>query len=161
MRSVYRVLAWLIAIEVAVQAAVIAFAAMGLSAWIDQGNVLDRATMHGSTTPYAGVYGYIIHGINGEIVIPILVLLFLISAFFAKVPHGVQRAVLVVVLVIIQVALGIFGHDLPALGVLHGLNALLLFAVTAVAGQRAARPKAVPAPEPEREDVSAGSGSRA
>lgn len=139
MRIVYRVLAWVIAIEVAVQAAVIAFAAMGLNHWIEQGHVLDKATINGPTMPYAGVVGYIIHGINGEIVIPILTLLFLLSAFVAKVPRGVHRAVLVAVLLIIQVALGVYGHGLPALGLLHGLNAIALFAAAAYAGQRARR----------------------
>lgn len=137
MRVVYRILAWTIAIEVAVQAAVIAFAAMGLNHWIEQGHVLDKATMNGPTMPYAGVVGYIIHGINGEIIIPILTVLFVLSAFVARIPRGVQHALLVLGLLVVQVALGVYGHGLPVLGLLHGLNAIALFAAAALAGRRA------------------------
>ena len=45
MRMVYRVLAYLIAGEVVVQAGAIAFAFFGLGAWIDGGGVLDKAAM--------------------------------------------------------------------------------------------------------------------
>ena len=36
----------------------------------------------------------------------------------------------------LQVFLGIFGHEFPYLGALHGLNALLLFSVATMAGRK-------------------------
>ena len=46
MRATYRVLAFIIAVEVVVQAAMMAFAAAGLFIWIDKdGGVLDKATL--------------------------------------------------------------------------------------------------------------------
>jgi hypothetical protein len=41
MRTTYRVLAYLVALEVAVQAAAIAFAVFGLGLWIEDGGTLD------------------------------------------------------------------------------------------------------------------------
>lgn len=52
------------------------------------------------------------------------------------VPNGVRWAGIVVVLVALQVALGIFGHDIPFVGLLHGINALALFSVAVIAARR-------------------------
>ncbi len=45
MKSAYRVLAYLMALEVLVQAGAIAYALFGLGAWIQSGGVLDKAAM--------------------------------------------------------------------------------------------------------------------
>jgi heme A synthase len=81
--------------------------------------------------------GFIVHGINGSIVIPALALLLLIFSLFAKVPGGVKWAGAVFALVFVQVMLGYSGPDLPVLGGLHGLNALLLFTTALYTGRRA------------------------
>ena len=70
-----------------------------------------------------------LHGIFGMMLIPLLALVLLIISFFAKIPGGVKWAAIVLGLVVLQVALGIFGHETPYAGLLHGLNALILFAV--------------------------------
>ncbi len=44
MKSVYRVLAFLIALEVMVQAAVMVWGIAGLGIWVDDGGVLDKQT---------------------------------------------------------------------------------------------------------------------
>jgi len=77
-----------------------------------------------------------VHGINGMMVIPLLALVLLIVSFFAKVPGGVKWAALVLLAVVIQVTLGIFGHENAVFGLLHGLNALLLFSLAFMAGKR-------------------------
>jgi hypothetical protein len=99
------------------------------------------------TTSFTGVGGLALHGINGTMVIPVLALVFFIVSFFAKVPGGVKWAGIVLVLVIVQVTLGILGHQVPALGALHGINALALFGVAVSAGMRVNR---VAAAEPAR-----------
>jgi hypothetical protein len=137
MRSAYRVLAWLVAIEVLVQSAVIAFAVFGESTYIDGGGVVDKALVESGTADFEGVIGYPIHGINGQIVIPLIGLALLIVAFFAKIERGVALAGATFGLIVLQVLLGMFGHGLPFLGLLHGLNALLIFGA-AVAAVRAA-----------------------
>jgi hypothetical protein len=137
-RAVYRVLAWLIAIEVVVQAAVMVWGVAGLGIWIDTENgVLDRAAFESGETLFPEMAGLAIHGMNGMMVIPALALLLLIVSFFAKVPGGVTWAGLVLLTVVAQVFLGIFGHEVAVSGLLHGVNAMVLFALAAWTGIRA------------------------
>ena len=142
MKTAYRVLAYLIALEVVIQAASIAFAMFGLDKWIDGGGVLDKATVESHSASFSGIIGFVIHGINGQYVVPVIAILLLVVSFFANVPRGVIWAGLVFVLVVVQVFLGIFGRGIPELGLLHGLNALLLFAVADIAARRTTAPRA-------------------
>jgi hypothetical protein len=137
MRTAYRVLAWLVAIEVVVQAAMIAYAIFGESTFIDGGGVIDKALVESETADFEGVIGFPIHGINGQFVVPLIGLALLVVAFFAKIDRGVALAASTFGLIVLQVLLGMFGHGLPLLGLLHGLNALLIFGA-AVAAVRAA-----------------------
>lgn len=137
MRTAYRVLAYLVAIEVVVQAGAIAWAYFGLGKWIEDGGVLDKATMESEGDGFPEVLGFIVHGINGQMVVPLLALILLVVSFFAQVPKGVQWAGSVFGLVALQVLLGTFAHGIPALGLLHGFNALALFTVAVIAGRRA------------------------
>jgi hypothetical protein len=136
MRLVYKILAYAVAVEVAVQAMAVVFAVAGLDKWVAGGGVFDKATMESEETPFPEVIGLMIHGMNGMMVIPAIALLLLISSFFAKIPGAVKAAGLVVLLVAVQVTLGMLAHDLPALGALHGLNALLLFSAAVYAARR-------------------------
>jgi heme A synthase len=150
MKSVYRVVAYLIAIGVAVQAMAIVFAVDGLSRWIDHGGQLDKAVDLGAQRPFPEVVGLDVHAVNGSIIIPAMALLLLISSFFARVPGGIRWAAAVLLLIVVQVALGIFGSAVPAVGALHGLNALLLFLAAIYAGGRVGRAAKVPATEVDR-----------
>jgi hypothetical protein len=137
MRSVYRVLAGLIALQVAIQAMAMVYAVAGLGIWVDGGGVLNKAAFESEETLFPEMVGFIIHGMNGMMVIPALGLLLLIVSFFAKVPGGVKLAAAVLGLIVLQVALGLFGHSVAALGALHGLNALVLFSAAVFAARRA------------------------
>jgi hypothetical protein len=148
MRTAYRVLAWLMAAEVLVQGAAISWAVFGLGRWIQGGGVLDKSVMESEASAFPEETGFMVHGINGQMVVPVLALALLVVAFFARLPRGVALAGGVVGLVALQVILGMLGHGVPFLGVLHGANALLLFAVAVVAAQRASLavgPAGVPA----------------
>src|SRR4029453_8811025 len=84
MKQVYRVLAFLIAAGVAIQAASIAYGMFGLIKWIEEGGTLDQST---ELTPALGGYtGFSWHATGGIFVISVISLLFLISSFFAKLP---------------------------------------------------------------------------
>jgi hypothetical protein len=149
MRSVYRVLAFLIAIEVVIQAMAIAYAIAGLGKWVeDDGGVLNKQVLDAESADFPGVGGFMVHGMNGTMIIPILVLLLLIVSFFAKVPGGVRSALIVLVLVAVQVFLGIFAHSVPGVIVLHVLNAFAILGVAAMAGR-----KAMLVAEPDRASV--------
>lgn len=138
---VYKVLAFAVAGLVVVQAAAIAFAMFGLMHWIEGGGTLDAAAVN-SDISFSGVAGFMIHGMFGTTVIPIVVLLLLISSFFTHTPGAVKWAVIVVVTTAAQIALGMFAHGMPQLGILHGIVALVLFGVAIMAGMRATRPAA-------------------
>ena len=148
MRAVYRVLAFLVAIEVAIQAMFIVYGDAGLGLWIENdGGVVDKATFEtafeSGEAPFPEFVAFIAHGMNGMFVIPGLALLLLISSFFAKVPGGVTWALITFGVVVLQVALGLFSHGLAGLGWLHGVNAMALFAVAVMAGMRVSRAVAV------------------
>jgi hypothetical protein len=136
MRSAYRVLAYLIALEVVVQAAAVAFAIAGLGKWIMEGGVLDAAAMESESSGFTEEVGFMIHAINGQMIVPLIALLLLISSFFAKIPGGVLWAGLVLATVVVQVLLGIFGHGTPMLGLVHGIVAFVLFTLAVIAARR-------------------------
>lgn len=131
MITVYRVLAYVICALVMVQAAVHAWASAGLSAYIFGGGTIDPT---GSAPPPVPEFaGIIIHGINGQYIIPLVAVLLLIFAFLTKAPRAVAFAGTVLGLVVLQVLLGLFAHGVTFLALLHGLNALALFAVALIA----------------------------
>ena len=134
MKQAYRVLAFLVAAGVMLQAASVAYGMFGLLKWVDEGGTLDKST--DVTSDLGGFMGFAVHGIGGIIVVPLIALLFLISSFFAKVPGGIKWALIVFGLTVLQVALGLFSHEIAGLGWLHGLNALMVFGTAVTAGMR-------------------------
>lgn len=140
MRTAYRIFAYLMALEVVVQAAAIAFAMFGLGQWIQEGGVLDKAAMESEgAPPFAGVYGFMVHGMNGTLLVPLIALLLLAVSLFVKVPRAVAYAGVVVGCVALQVVLGTLAHSVPALGMLHGAIALVLLVAAIMAGRLVAR----------------------
>jgi hypothetical protein len=137
MRATYRVLAYAVAVLVMVQAAAIAWAVAGFTHWIAAGGVADKGLMESEESPFSEALGFMVHGMNGMMVIPAVGLLLLVVSFLAKVPGGVTWAATTFGLIVVQVLLGMFLHDTPSLGFLHGLNALLLFTAAVMAARRA------------------------
>ena len=136
MAKAYRVLAYLIAFEVALQAAFIAWGVFGLSHWIEGGHSLDKKTFDDrSTFHFTEERGFMFHGINGQMIIPLLSLALLVVALIWKGPGAVRAAAIVLGLVVLQVVLGMTAEDVPFLGALHGLNALLVFGAAVRAGK--------------------------
>ena len=141
MKSVYRVLGFLIAALVFVQAGSIAYGFFGLAKWVDDGGVLDAAAIDNESITFDGLIGLIVHGIFGVMVIPIVALLFVIASFFAKIPGGIVWALITFGIVVVQVLLGLFAHGIPFLGLLHGMVALALLGAALTSAQRV--PKAL------------------
>jgi hypothetical protein len=127
MRAAYKYLAYAIDLLILLQAAAIAWAVFGLTAWIEDGHTLSKSAIEGDKTLFSEENGFAIHGISGTMLIPLVALVLLIVSFFAKVPEGVKWAAMIFVGIIVQVALGITAHSVPALGFIHGFWALLLF----------------------------------
>ena len=145
MRTAYRVLAYLVAAEVVVQAAAMAFGVAGLSHWVNTGGVFDRAVLDGDVFPFPEVAGFIVHGINGSDRHPGAGpvagrgLGLREGAARLLVGRGRVRAASVS-----RRRWASPPSDLPALGALHGINALLLFATALFAGRRARGAASVP-----------------
>jgi heme A synthase len=147
-------LAYLVAAEVVVQAMAIVYAIAGLSNWIDHGGVFDKAALSGDT-PFPEFAGFLVHGFNGIVIVPLIALLLLVSSFFAKVPRGTRWAGLVLGLVLLQVSLGVFLHVFAAVGALHGLNALVLFTAALHTARRVRRPAPQPTDQPQARTMTA------
>lgn len=126
MRTTYRTLAWLIMALVAIQAAVVAYGFFGLGAWIESGNDMTKTVLEGGGG-FTGEVGLMVHSIVGQWVIPVLALVMLLLSFFAHVQDGVRWGALLFVATVVQVLLGIVSFGAPTVGILHGLNAFLIF----------------------------------
>lgn len=146
----YRAFAYLIALEVAVQAAALAYGSAGLGHWIySDGNTATRSTLEeGSDVDYTGKIGHLVHGQNGALVVPLLALALLVVAGIARkrVAGSVRWAGILLGVVAVQVVLGFVTLEVPAAGALHAVVALGLF----WGALHAARlPAVVPPPDPD------------
>ena len=151
MRTAYKVLAYLVAAEVAIQAMVMVWGIAGLVKWVDGGGVFDKSVMETQGTPFPEVFGILVHGINGTFVVPGIALVLLILSFFLRVRGAITWAAIVFVLTVAQGQIGFLGHEIPLAGALHGLNALALFGAALYTGRRirtAPRSGVVSAEEP-------------
>jgi hypothetical protein len=150
MRSAYRILAFAVAGLVALQAAFMVFAVAGLEQWVSDGGEFTKSVIEADDPPeFTGAVGFMLHGMNGLMLIPLVALVLLIISFFAKIPGGSKWAGFVLLAVVVQIALGIFGHESPYVGFLHGLNALILFSVATIAGRRVAEADMIDTPTRE------------
>jgi hypothetical protein len=137
-KQTYRVLSGLIALGVLVQAAAVAFGWFAAINDLDNGLVIDQN--------YEGNVGHGLHAFLGYNVMPLLGLVLLVVSFFAakSVPGARKWGGIVFGLIVLQVALALFAFSVPALGALHGLNALAIFATAGrasmLARESAARP---------------------
>ena len=137
MTKAFRILAFLVAALVMVQAASMVWAVAGLGIWVEEGNDFTSELMESEETPFTEVAGFMIHGMNGMMLIPLVALILLIVGLIAKFPGSTKYGAAVFLLVVLQVALGLFGHEAAIFGALHGLNALILFGTALMAGMRA------------------------
>jgi hypothetical protein len=113
------------------------WAIAGLTKWVDNGGVLDKAVMEDrGQLIYPELVGIPLHALNGSIIIPAIALTLFVLSFFAKISGGIKWAGIVFVLAVVQGQLGFLGHEVPAAGALHGLNALALFLIAVHTARR-------------------------
>ena len=136
MKTAYKVLAYVVAAEVAIQAMLVAWALAGLGKWVEAGGVFDKSVIEGQGTPFPEVLGVPLHGLNGGIIVPIIALALLVLSFFTRLQGASKWGAAVFVLVVLQGQLGFLGHELPLMGAVHGLNALLVFAAALYTARR-------------------------
>jgi hypothetical protein len=134
-KQTYRVISGLVALGVLVQAGAIAAGWFTALHDVDKGLVIDKN--------YDGNAFHGIHGFVGFNVMPLLGLILLIVSFFAakSVPGARKWGAIVFGLIILQVALALVAFSVPAIGGLHGINALAVFG-TAVRASMLTRERA-------------------
>lgn len=148
MKLVYRVIAYLIALAVVLQAASVALGFFGLGTWIENGGTLNKAALESGTTHFAGDVGLSFHGTAGTMIIPALGVLLVISSFFAKSKGAISWSLIVLGCIVVQVALGMFAHSFYILGAVHGIFAFGVLGAAAYAGFRVGRPMRAAVREP-------------
>jgi len=134
MRTTYRVLAYVIAAGVALQAASVAMAFFNILVEVDDGGIIT------ADYDYEGNLGIMVHRVGGLGVIPLAAIALLIVSFFTNAAGAVRWAGALFGLVVLQIAFvfAAFGGA-PSVGALHGLNALALFLAALWAGRRITR----------------------
>jgi hypothetical protein len=144
MRNTYRVIAWIIAGGVVVQAAAIAFAFGGLLHYVSEGGVVDKALVETRQAPFVGELGFILHGLVGAGLMPLLAIALLVISFLVHARGARLWAAITFGLVVLQVTLGFSIIALPYVGLIHGANALAIVVAASVAALRVQRaPRAV------------------
>lgn len=132
--------AYVMAALVVVQSAASVFASTGLRIWVREGNVLDARALDSGNLPFTGAGGLTVHSVTGMMVIPVVALVLLGLSFRVRAPGAVRNATIVLVLVLLQVALGEWAGQSAYLGLLHGLLAIVLFAGAMHTGRAAGGP---------------------
>lgn len=135
MKSAYRVLAGLTCLLVLVQAAAIAFGTFGIISFVEDGNDYTKAIGEERAAEAGGI-GQNIHSF-GAMAIALVAIVLLIVSFFAKIDGGVKWAGIVFAAVLLQWVLAIIAFSAPVVGLLHGLNAFVIFGTAMTAMQRA------------------------
>ncbi len=135
-KQLYRVLAYLIAAGVVLQAAAIAYAVFGMFEWVSAGGTIDKALIESESPRIGGITGFNLHQLVGVNILPLLALLLLISSFFARIPGGIRWGLIVFAATLAQSLLGIYAHENSAVGWLHGAMALILFSCALISGIR-------------------------
>jgi hypothetical protein len=125
MRATYKALGHTIAGLVAVQAAGIALAVFGLLNWVDDGHSFTPALAEDRAEGVTGAAGFLIHSIGANL-IALLAIVLLIVSFFAKIPGGVKWASFMFAAVLVQYVVAIVSFGVPVLGLVHGVDAILI-----------------------------------
>ncbi|MFE6964163.1 hypothetical protein ACFVAJ_03560 [Agromyces sp. NPDC057679] len=149
MRKLYSGLAWTVSGAVVVQAAAIAFAFGGMLNLIAEGGVVDKALLESFQAAGVGEMGFLVHGLVGGVLIPLVAVALLVVSFFVRVRGAKLWAAITLGLVVLQVTLGFSIVGSPYLGIIHGANALAIVVAGAVAALRVRRARRTEAASPE------------
>lgn len=136
MKQTYRILNYLMSLEVLIQAAVITWFSFGVSKYAEKNGAITHDLLEDGS--FGGSAGLTAHAINGYMIIPFIALVLLVVSFFARVRNGVKFAAITLVLVVIQAnVLPALAERAPAVGLLHGVVALAILTVTIIAARKA------------------------
>ncbi|MCU1672396.1 MAG: hypothetical protein JWN77_509 [Frankiales bacterium] len=147
MKKAYSILAYLLAAEVVINGMAMAYAIAAVFRWVEEdGGVINKALLDADSPDFPGIGAFMLHGMNGMMVIPLLAVALLVVSFFAKVTGGTRRAAVLLGLVVLQVVLGLSAHGVSALAPLHVLNAFGIFVMAILTARSVATTSAAHAP---------------
>ena len=136
MKATYRVLGYLISTIVALQASFIALGVFGLGKYVGDGHTFTKNILeNGGAT---GDVGFALHSF-GAMAAALVAIVLLVVSFFAKIEGGVRVALFVFLDVVLQWVLAFLSFAAWAVGILHGLNAFVLFGLGMMAAGVATR----------------------
>jgi len=137
LRPVFNVLSSLLFLAVVIQVGLAGYATF---------DAIHKAKS-GPVTQHTIEHGFDPHGLVGMVVLGVMVLLVLVAAAGKLGQTWLKWSVVLLVLGVIQMILGTAAKSAPALGFVHGINALAIYAGAALLAHRAwTREKHVPAP---------------
>jgi hypothetical protein len=98
---------------------------------------LRKAEKGGSATKSAFEHGFNAHAILGTILLVVMLLLVIVAAAGRLGPMALKFSVALLVAGILQMVFASLGRSVPALGFLHVVNALAIYAAAALLAHRA------------------------
>jgi hypothetical protein len=125
-RTTFRWLSAILFILVVVQ---VAFAAFGA---FDAVHKADKVAISKKTIED----GFNVHGAVGTLIVILMLLLLIVAAAGRLGPALVKFSAAIFALGVIQFLLGVVSTSAPAVGILHGLNALLIFSASGLLAHR-------------------------
>ena len=137
MKATYRVLAYLIPVIVALQASFIALGVFGLGKYVEDGNDFTKACWR--TARSTGDVGFAMHSFGAMADRARRRCCCSSSRSSPRSTGGVRAALFVFLDVVFQWVLAFVSFGVWAVGVLHGLNAFLLFGLGLMAAATATR----------------------
>ena len=129
MRTTYRVLAHLVALGVAIQAASVALGFFFIIHEVEDGGVVSAGY------DYESNLGIMVHRFGGLGLVPLAAIALFGVAFRTRTPGAVARAGTVFGLVLLQIALVFLAFTVAWGGALHGVNALAVLLSAIWAGR--------------------------
>lgn len=133
MRTTYRVLAYIIAAAVALQAAAVALAFFTIINEVEGGGMITAGYDYDSNL------GILVHRFGGLGLIPLSAIALLVVSFFTRAPGAVRWAAGVFGLVVLQIGFVFAAFEATWAGALHGANAIALLLTALWAGRRVTR----------------------
>jgi hypothetical protein len=128
MRDVFKYLTSVLFAAVVVQVALAGYGAF---------NAVDKSDDNGSVSKDAVEHGFNAHAALGSIIVAVMLLLMIVAAAGRLGKPWVQWSGGIFVLGIVQMLLAWLGGAVAALGFLHAVNALAIYAAVAVLAHRA------------------------
>ena len=137
-RTTFRYLTSVLFVALVVQVGLAGFGAFNAVHKADKGVLVSKKTIEN---------GFDAHAALGTVILVVMLIMLIVAAAGRLGPTQVRFAAVLFGLGVLQIILGLVSTSAPALGFLHGINALAIYAVSALLAHRTwVADRAAPAP---------------